>query len=67
MSSGSVNYRIQSLQHEIKLLKQVIFNNNQKFRKELTELSDRIDKLENEKDNTETLVLIEKSSTNLHS
>lgn len=67
MSSGSVNYRIQSLQHEIKLLKQIIFNNNQKFRKELTELSDRIDKLENEKDNTETLVLIEKSSTNLHS
>ena len=67
MSSGSVNCCIQSLQHEIKLLKQVIFNNNQKFRKELTEPSDRIDKLENEKDNTETLVLIEKSSTNLHS
>ena len=65
MSSGSVNYRLQSLQNEIRLLKQVIFNNNQEIKKQLSQLSDRIEKLE-EHNNVERLVLVDKSSTNPH-
>ena len=65
MSSGSVNYRIQSLQNEIRLLKQVIFNNNQEIKKVLHGMSERIDKLE-QQNQVERLVLIDKSSTNPH-
>ena len=65
MSSGSINYRLKSLQNEIRLLKQVIFNNNQEIKKQLSQLSDRIEKLEKH-DNLERLVLVDKSSTNPH-